>query len=100
MCARRFLIVVFICTLLAVAAAVAIFQFGDRILLRSAVPKGNFSAASAGSGPDYAQEASWVALPGLADNPSRWLPDGAVDSPGGHAAIFFVHPTTYLERYR
>ena len=100
MCARRFLIAVFICTLLAVAAAVAIFQFGDRILLRGAVPKGDFSATAAGSGPDYAQQASWIARPGLAGDPSRWLPEGVHSANAGNAAIFYVHPTTYLERDR
>jgi len=100
MCARRFLIAVFVLTLLAVAGAVAIFQFGDRVLLRSAVPRGNFTAPAAASGPNYAQPASWIARPGLADDSSRWLPEGAVDSPGGNAAVFYVHPTTYLERDR
>ena len=100
MCARRFLIAVFILTLLAVAAAVAIFQFGDRVLLRSAVPKGDFAAPAAGSEPDYTQEASWIARPGLAGDPSRWLPDGIHNAHAGNAAVFYIHPTTYLERDR
>lgn len=100
MCARRFLIAIFILTLLVVAGAVAIFQFGDRVLLRSAVPKGHFVAPAAGTGPDYAQAANWIARPGLADNPSRWLPDGVQSANAGNAAVFFIHPTTYLERDR
>lgn len=100
MCARRFLIAIFILTLLVVAGAVAIFQFGDRVLLRTAVPKGHFVAPAAGTGPDYAREANWIARPGLADNPSRWLPDGVQSANPGNAAVFFIHPTTYLERDR
>lgn len=98
MCARRFLLAIFILTLLAVAAAVAIFQFGDRVLLRSAVPKGEFAAPAPGSGPNYAQQASWVARPGLAGDPSRSLPDGVFNAHAGNAAVFYIHPTTYLER--
>jgi Protein of unknown function (DUF3089) len=100
MCARRFLVVIFILVLLAVAGAFAIFQFGDRVLIKSAIPQGHFEAASAGSGPDYSEPANWVARPAMADDPSRWLPDGMIPERAGNAAIFYIHPTTYLERDR
>jgi hypothetical protein len=99
MCARRFLFVMFFLTLLVVAAAFAIFQFGGNVLLKSATPQGHFEAAEAGGGPDYTQESSWIARPGSDPNPSQWLPNG-VTAQSGVAAIFFVHPTTYLERDR
>jgi hypothetical protein len=99
MCARRFLIAVFVLTLLAVAAAFAIFQFGDRVLIKSAVPKGHFEPAAAGAGPDYAKAENWVARPDLPDDPSRWRPDGVAHGQGD-AAVFYVHPTTYLGRDR
>ena len=99
MCARRFLIFIFVLTLLAVAAAVAIFQFGDRVLIKSAIPTGHYAAPPPSSGPNYAQAASWLARPDLPDDPSRWLPAGASPS-GGDAAIFYIHPTTYLQRDR
>lgn len=100
MCARRFLIIVFLLTLVAVAAAFAIFQFGGNVLLKQATPKGRFELAKAGSGPDYSAQASWVARPGMARNPSLWLPAGVQAGPPGAASIFYVHPTTYLERDR
>lgn len=100
MCARRFLAVVFVLTLLVVAGAFAIFQFGDRMLIKSAIPKGHFERRAAGSGPDYSDPANWVAHPGLANDPSRWLPDEMAPDRAGNAAIFYVHPTTYLERDR
>jgi hypothetical protein len=100
MCARRFLIVIFVLTLLIIAAAFAIFQLGGNVLLRSAVPNGHFQASAAGAGPDYAQPASWVAKPGLGSDPSHWLPEGLSSVPAGNAAIFYIHPTTYLDRDR
>lgn len=100
MCARRFLVAVFIFTLLIVAAAFAIFQFGDRVLIKTAVPKGHFEPAPAGGGPDYSMASSWVAHPGGADDPSQWLPAGVNRARTGGAAIFYIHPTTYLERDR
>jgi len=100
MCARRFLFVVFILTLLAVAGAFAIFQFGDRVLIRSTIPKGHFTAPQNG-GPDYAQAENWIARPNLTGNPSHWRPDGAADIEApARAAVFYIHPTTYLERDR
>jgi pimeloyl-ACP methyl ester carboxylesterase len=100
MCARRFLAVIFFLTLVVVAAGFAIFQWGGNVLLREATPKGHFEAAEAGGGPDYAQASSWVARPGMAADPALWLPDGAAQSTTGEAAIFFIHPTTYLENDR
>ncbi len=69
MCARRFLVLVVILTLLAVAGAFAIFQFGDRVLIQSTIPKGHFAPPPAHSGPDYAKDSSWIAKPGLAGDP-------------------------------
>ena len=101
MCARRFLFAIFILTLLAVAGAFAIFQFGDRVLLRSTVPKGHYAAPPPSSGPDYSDSANWIAKPGLADDPSWWRPTDELRPlvpKGAHA--FYIHPTTYLERDR
>ena len=61
MCARRFLIAVFVLVLLTVAGAFAVFQWGGQMLVRSATPKGHFEAAEAGRGPDDALPASWIA---------------------------------------
>ena len=101
MCARRFLIAIFVLTLLVVAGAFAIFEWGGQMLLRSATPQGHFQAKAAGGGPDYSRDASWIARPGLANDPSQWLPEGVtVGQSARPAAVFFVHPTTYLERDR
>jgi hypothetical protein len=100
MCARRFLMIMFILTLLVVAGAFAIFQYGDRVLIKSAVPKGHFTAAKAGGGPDYTLFSSWVARPGPSNDPSSWLPDGMTSARTGNAAVFYIHPTTYLSTDR
>jgi len=100
MCARRFLMVMFVLTLLVVAAAFGIYQFGGNVLIKSATPEGHFQAAAAGGSPDYSRPASWIARPGQPDGPSRWLPDGMEPARNGNAAVFYIHPTTYLERDR
>jgi hypothetical protein len=96
MCARRFLMAIFVLTLIVVGAAFAIFQFGGSVLLKEATPKGHFESAPAGSGPDYTEASSWVARPGLPDDPALWLPDAVSQPAAGGAAVFYIHPTTYL----
>lgn len=102
MCARRFLIAVFILTLLAVAAGFAIYQWGGNILLEQATPKGHFQAAAAGGAPDYSQPSSWLSRPGMTNDPSRWTPEGAgeFDAAIAQTATFYIHPTTYLRTDR
>ncbi len=104
MCARRFLIIVVILTLIAVAGAFAIFQFGQDVLVKSATPRGHFQAPAARSGPDYSGDAAWLTRPGIdwPNDPAEWNPNGAPppESEERAAAVFYVHPTTYLERDR
>lgn len=91
---------IFVLTLTIVATAFAIYQWGGNVLLKEATPKGHFEAAKAGAGPDYAQASSWVSRPGMPNDPALWLPDGVSQTTTGNAAIFFVHPTTYLRNDR
>ena len=104
MCARRFLFVVLILTLLVVAGAFAIFQFGQSVLLSQATPQGQFKAPPAASGPDYSQIDNWIARPTAnpSTNPSQWLPDGFPPPTlePRQVSVFYVHPTTYLKRDR
>ena len=99
MCARRFLTIIFVLTLLVVAGAFAIYQWGGNVLLKQAVPKGHFEAAEAGGGPDYSADGSWLSRPGLSqpDDPAQWTPAGTDpvatlaprprDPPSGKAAL-------------
>lgn len=113
MCARRFLIAIFVLILLTVAGAFVMFQWGGQMLVKSATPKGHFEANAAGSGLDYAQLDSWIARPEMPDNPAKWTPELYPNLPPGHPdrhlgqmsppvrpAAFYIHPTTYLERDR
>lgn len=106
MCARRFLGCVFFLILIAVAGAFAMFQFGDRILASMGTPKGHFEQPR-DPGPDYAKAENWLAKPGLGADLTSWrpqAPEGAFATPSAvttpRAAIFYVHPTTYLQNDR
>ena len=45
MCARRFLTLIFVLTLIVVAGAFAVYQWGGSVLLEEATPKGHFEQA-------------------------------------------------------
>jgi hypothetical protein len=100
MCARRFLVALTILTLVVVAGAFAIFQFGGSVLRREFTPQGHFVAPPPRSGPDYAKAESWIARPDIPHNAAGWLPQGMERAKPGPAAIFYIHPTTYLKADR
>jgi Protein of unknown function (DUF3089) len=104
MCARRFLFVIFFLTLIGVAAAFAMYQFGGSVLTRMATPQGHFAAPPKTGEPDYTKPDNWLARQGLPApaNRSLWRPSEMPTdaTPAKRAATFFIHPTTYLERDR
>ena len=51
MCARRFLVLIFILILIVVGGAFALYQFGDQVLVRMATPQGHFEAPPRAAGP-------------------------------------------------
>jgi hypothetical protein len=98
MCARRFLMLILILTLIFVGGAFALYQFGDQVLVRMATPTGHYQEPPKGSRPDYSKVETWWAKPGLAENPSNWQPHGMIPTTTSElAATFYVHPTTYLK---
>lgn len=102
MCARRFLMLILILTLIAVGGAFALYQWGDQVLVRMATPRGHYREPPKGSGPDYMKDETWLNWPDLHGSRAEWLPNG-VEWRGDEkwlASTFYVHPTTYLDRDR
>jgi hypothetical protein len=104
MCARRFLMLIVILTLIAVGGAFAVYQWGGPILLRSATPRGHYTSPPRNSGPDYTKPDAWLTRPGMQrpDDPAHWNPAGAppLRTFPTSAALFYIHPTTYLRNDR
>ena len=99
--ARKFLYAVAVALVLFVIARVALTFYAEDLTEMAFVPGGDFTAAAPLPGDAYAEPAMWIARPGLADDPSRWLPQGAskaASSLAQKAAVFFVHPTSYMEK--
>src|SRR3990170_945601 len=99
--ARRFLWVVAGLVVLVLIAALAYRLFGTELMRFAMVPTAKFEAAPPAAAGAYARADMWISRPGIANDPSLWVPEGAAPAvERGNASIFFIHPTSYLEQGR
>ncbi|MBV9932052.1 MAG: DUF3089 domain-containing protein [Alphaproteobacteria bacterium] len=95
--ARRFLWIVAILTMVFMTGALAYRLFQVQLMKLAMVPDAHFEGA-AGAPLAYADAATWIARPDIANNPSLWRPAGVAPGGPARAEVFFIHPTSYLER--
>jgi len=101
--ARKFLYAIAVLVVLAIAAVFALRLFPGALTRAALVPTSGFERQDKLAGNTYADPAMWFSMPGIGvDDPSRWLPPGVSRAGEGTlpVAVFFVHPTSYLERTR
>lgn len=95
--AVRFLWIIAWLTMIFIAGAIAYRVFEKDLMRWVMVPSVPFREVPMPAGADYAQAGMWIARPDIAGNPSLWTPAGFAPAPRPRAAIFFVHPTSFLE---
>lgn len=96
--ARKFLIIIAVIIMLIFTAGVIWTLFNERLMQLALVPKSEFVAQKAVSNAAYADSKMWVARPDIPSNPALWMPPTFKDTvPKGNAAIFFIHPTSYIQ---
>jgi hypothetical protein len=105
MLARRFLWVVAGLVVLVLIAAAGYRIFERQLLEAAMVPTVGFEEDKAPPPPpSYSSAALWIARPDIPNNPASWLPQGftppAPAPREGQASVFFIHPTSYLDRSR
>ena len=99
MLARRFLIAVAIFTGCVILAGVAWAMFSERLMRAAFVPGAPFIEQRAAVANAYDASVMWYSRPGITDGPALWRPKGFKEMPQpGNAAVFFIHPTSYLDR--
>jgi hypothetical protein len=87
---------VFIASLVSMVMVVVGVWTGTAEAQRPRVQLPPFAEVEPPPAPDYADPASWAALPGRADS-ADVTPAGLTDNQtGAPADVFFLHPTTYL----
>lgn len=97
--ARKFLYLIALCILAYLGGRLALQFYPEQLTRLAFEPKGAFEAQAAMPVGRYAQEGMWFARPGHEGELARWAPSGAPARPAPvKAAVFFVHPTSYLAR--
>lgn len=96
--ARKFLYLVAILIVLVIAAAFAYRIWGVELMRSAMVPSAPFEAKPATAPSAYTHRGMWLARPDLPRNPALWTPPGYQPNPHPQAAVFFIHPTSYLDR--
>ena len=96
--ARKFLYVIAILIVCAIASALAYRIWGQQLLSATMVPSGAFSAPPPLPTKAYKRADHWIARPDMIKgNPALWRPAHIEAEPASSgAAIFFIHPTSYL----
>ena len=98
--ARKFLIFIAVIITLILLVGITWSMFSDRIMRLALVPSAAFVEQRAMAASIYADRKMWIARPDIPGNPALWEPTGykAGAAKKGSAAIFFIHPTSYLDR--
>ncbi|WP_375250394.1 DUF3089 domain-containing protein [Sphingomonas sp.] len=96
---RKFLYVVAGLIVLGIAAGLAWRLWGVDLMRMAMVPGETFRVQRTLTAADYRADDMWLSRPGRANDPARWTPPGYQPrQTSGGAAIFFIHPTSYLNR--
>jgi hypothetical protein len=98
MLARRFLWVVAGLTVLFIIGAIAYKVFETQLMRLAFVPRTEFREVPLKAGASYANRDLWIARPDISGNPALWTPPGVSRTTAPRASVFFIHPTSYLER--
>lgn len=100
MLARRFLWIVTALVLLVIAGAFAYRMFAPELMRTAFVPTSAFEEKQPPAGPDYRDPELWIANPAIPGNPSLWVPEGFSATAEPPVSVFFIHPTSYLDKKR
>ncbi|MBX9795890.1 DUF3089 domain-containing protein [Sphingomonas sp.] len=96
--ARKFLYGVAVLVFMAIAALFAFRLFGPQLMRMAMVPGIDYEALPPVAANAYADARRWIARPDKPGNPALWTPQGYAPAADPRAAVFFVHPTSYLDR--
>ncbi len=100
MLARRFLWVVAGLVLLFLAGALVLRLFGAELRRWTMIPTAAFEGGPPPASSAYARADLWIARPDIPGNPALWTPPGVTRNGPPRTSVFFIHPTSYLDKDR
>jgi hypothetical protein len=96
---RKFLYVIAALVVLVLGAGIAWQIWGQQLVTKALVPTVRFKAEPAQPKTAYADPRMWYSRPpNSANDPALWVPAGFAPNPKPKAALFFIHPTSFLDR--
>jgi Protein of unknown function (DUF3089) len=97
--ARKFLLIIAVLIALVLVAGIVWSLFSNQLIRFAMVPRVAFTAPVSLPASRYADAKMWHARPDITrGNPALWTPTGfRGDGQRGDAAIFFIHPTSFLD---
>lgn len=106
--ARKFLYFIALMIVALLGLMLVLRIWADDLTELAFVPEARFAPQPRLAGNAYERPEMWISRPGLpaGRDPARWLPQGysalraASDEAPLDAAVFFVHPTSFLEKQR
>ncbi len=98
MLARKFVYLLLFLILLCVAGLFAFRFWGKEIMKAALVPSEQFAGGPPPPADAYRNAKLWFARPDIADNPSLWTPADYKPGDKPPVAVFFIHPTSYIDR--
>lgn len=105
--ARKFLYFIAFCIVLVIGARIVYELFQDELAAIALVPSSEFAPVKPLEANAYEDPKLWYSRPGIGTrDPARWQPAYAGDrgvlptpaEPSQRFAVFFVHPTSYINR--
>ena len=99
--ARKFLYLIAFLIVLFLGGRLALQFYPDQLSRLAFVPSEAFKPQTPLAANLYDDPAMWISRPGMGTkDPALWVPEGAPTNPAPvRAAVFFVHPTSYLEKF-
>lgn len=98
--ARKFLYLIAFCIVVYLGARIALAFYPEQLTRISFTPSKPFEVQPPVKTNAYADPKLWFARPEMGGkSPAKWLPDNSRgEQPPVDAAVFFVHPTSYLKK--
>jgi hypothetical protein len=96
---RKFLYIIAGLIVLVLGAGIAWQLYGQQLVSKALIPTVAFKSEPAQAEGAYADPAMWYSRPGKgADDPALWVPEGFTPNPKPSASLFFIHPTSFIDR--
>lgn len=96
--ARKFLFIIVFLVMLALGGLIAYKYFAKQLMRVAFVPGIKIENVQPAPSRAYERPELWIARPDVANNVSLWTPPGYGVPAAAPAAVFYIHPTSYLEK--